>query len=234
MPRSKKRKSKKARHRTPAKDPKRPPQTPVAEDRPAEKFAVVHPAPGFRDAAELEALCQGLSLAVDLLRKEHDTRLLQAFLEGCRVAVGLLAPWWRRMFQAPRATYLQALAPALAALNTEVERRQSVERHRLELHAKSDPISSPCLTGEKCENCSSRTEGLRPVVEDCAIGPPLGLRVACATLCRNCHGIPFSKMFGPAEISRRVRVHRTHCSMPDSPRRIVECAGDETHDGTRS
>lgn len=170
---------------------------------------MVHPAPAFRDAAELEALCQGLLRAVDLLSTRQDPGLLQAFLEGRRVAVGLLAPWWRRMFQAPRDTYLQALAPALAALNKEVERRQSVELHRLELDAESDPISSPCLTGEKCERCS-RTEGLHPVVEDLAIGPPNGVRVACATLCRDCSGTPFSKMFSPAEISRRVRVHRTH------------------------
>ncbi|WP_206790323.1 hypothetical protein [Amycolatopsis sp. MtRt-6] len=136
--------------------------------------------------------------------------MLKAFLEGRRVAFGLLAPWWRRVFQAPRATYLRALPPALAALDGELERRRAIDIRRRESQAGRDPVPSPCLTGDRCENCSSRTGSLRAVVEDCAIGVPLGLRVACATLCRDCSAIPFAKMFGPAEISRRVVAHKTH------------------------
>jgi hypothetical protein len=165
---------------------------------------------GFPNPAGLKELCQGLISAASFLRDRRDPRLLQAFLEGRRVALGLLAPWWRRIFQAPRATYLEALPPALAALDKELKRRWSAEPRPREPHGEQESISSPCLTGDRCENCSSRTGRLRPIVEDCAIGPPVGLRVACATLCRECSAIPFRKMFGPAEISRRVIVHKAH------------------------
>jgi hypothetical protein len=207
MPRPKKRKPKRARHRTPPKEPKRPPQTPVAEAEPAKAFAVVRPAAGFRNADGLEELCQDLIVAATFLQGRRDPRLLQAFLEGRRVALGLLAPWWRRIFQGPRAWYLAALPPARAALDKELKRRWSALPPS---RAEPEPISSPCLTVDRCENCSTRTGRLRPIVEDCAIGPPVGLRLACATLCRNCSAIPFRNMFGPAEISRRVIAHRTH------------------------
>ena len=199
----------------PPKEPKRPP---VAPAEPA-AGAVVHPLPGFRDPAGLPELCRSLISAVHLLRTGHDAALLRAFLEGRRVAFGLLKPWWRRMFQASRATYLRALPPALAALDRELERRRAADQrrravglHRVEWPAAPDPIlpPSPCLTGDRCENCSSRTGRLHVIVEDCAIGVPMGLRLACAVLCRECKALPFGQMFGPAEISRRVMQHRTH------------------------
>jgi len=227
MQRSKKRKPKKARHRIPAKEPKRPPAAPA---KPAGK-PVVHPLPGSRDPAGLPELCQSLISAVHVLKTEHDAMLLRAFLEGRRVAFGLLTPWWRRMFRPSRATYLRALPPALARLDRELERRRAADRHRraadqyrrandelkrasdvprVEWPAVPEPVPDPCLTGDKCENCSSRTEGLHVIVEDCAIGVPMGLRLACAVLCRECKALPFGQMFGPAEISRRVMQHRTH------------------------
>lgn len=126
MQRSKTRKPKKPRHRIPPKEPKRPP---AAQAEPAAE-PVVHPLPGFRDPAGLPELCRSLISAVHLLRTGHDPALLRAFLEGRRVAFGLLTPWWRRMFQASRATYLRALPPALAALDRELERRRAADQRR--------------------------------------------------------------------------------------------------------
>lgn len=126
MQRSKTRKRKTPRHRTPLKEPKRPP---VAQAEPAAE-SVVHPLPGFRDPVGLPELCRSLISAVHLLRAGHDAALLRAFLEGRRVAFGLLTPWWRRMFQASRATYLRALPPALAALDRELERRRAADQRR--------------------------------------------------------------------------------------------------------
>ncbi|MEV7098144.1 hypothetical protein AB0M80_35420 [Amycolatopsis sp. NPDC051045] len=178
--------------------------------------------------------------AVHLLRTEHDAALLRAFLEGRRVAFGLLTPWWRRMFRGSRASYLRALPPASAALDRELARRRAADQHRraadqrrraadqrrrandklwrasdvpkVEWPAVREPIPAPnpCLTADKCENCSSRPGRLHVIVEDCAIGVPMGLRLACAVLCRECKALPFGQMFGPAEISRRVMQHRTH------------------------
>ncbi|HET6706645.1 hypothetical protein [Amycolatopsis sp.] len=91
---------------------------------------MVHPLPGFRDPVGLPELCRSLISAVHLLRAGHDAALLRAFLEGRRVAFGLLTPWWRRMFQASRATYLRALPPALAALDRELERRRAADQRR--------------------------------------------------------------------------------------------------------
>ncbi len=176
---------------------------------------VVHPLPGFRDPAGLPELCQSLISAVHLLRTRHDAALLRAFLEGRRVAFGLLTPWWRRMFQASRASYLRALPPALAALDRELERRRAADEfwRAVDLPRSGSPAGpapSPCLTADRCENCSSRTGGLHVIVEDCAIGVPTGLRLACAVLCRDCRALPFRQMFGPAELSRRVMQHRNH------------------------
>lgn len=191
----------------------------------------MHPLPVFRDPAGLPELCQSLISAVHVLRTEHDAALLRAFLEGRRVAFGLLTPWWRRIFQGSRDSYLRALPPALAALDRELERRRATDRRRrandelwraadqrrrerdvppVEWPAAPKPIPSPCLTGDRCENCSSRAGRLHVIVEDCAIGVPVGLRLACAVLCRECKASPFRQMFGPAEISRRVMQHRTH------------------------
>ncbi|WP_414941381.1 hypothetical protein [Amycolatopsis sp. cmx-11-51] len=229
MPRSKTRKAKKTRHRPPPKDSRRPAHTPLAEGGlvSADEVAKTTPPPRFpadpqsprhsagepralRDAAAVDELYHALLRAVDLLRNGHDPQLMRAFEEGRRVVLGLLKPWWRKIFQPSRATYLHALRPALNALNKELERRRSPERDLLERRAKAAPIASPCLTTDGCEKCGTRTERLLPIVEDCAIGPPLGLRLACATLCRNCSGTPFKNLFGPAEISRRIRTHSTH------------------------
>ncbi|WP_410602947.1 hypothetical protein [Amycolatopsis sp. lyj-90] len=193
-----------------------PPRFP-AEPRPSPgppdtvNFAKVLPDPRApRDAAAVEELYKGLLRAVDLLRNGHDPQLMRVFEEGRRVVLGLLKPWWRRMFEPSRAQYLRAVHPALDALNKELERRHSPERALLERQAKAAPISSPCLTGDACEKCGTRTGRLLPIVEDCASGPPLGLRLACATLCRKCSGTPFRELFGPAEIARRVRAHSGH------------------------
>ncbi|MGW3993158.1 hypothetical protein ACWEF6_06685 [Amycolatopsis sp. NPDC004772] len=200
----------KPRHRIQPREPKRPAAAPAGE-------SVVHPLPGFRDPAGLPELCRSLISAVHLLRTGHDAALLRAFLEGRRVAFGLLTPWWRRLFQPSRATYLRALPPALAALDRELKRRRAVDEHWRAVDlpwgdapAGPDPVPSPCLIADRCENCSSRTGRLHVIVEDCAIGVPTGLRPACAVLCRDCRALPFGQMFGPAEISRRVMRHRTH------------------------
>ena len=157
--------------------------------------------------SDLELLCQLLDKAVRELNVSHDHGLWIAIARGRRAVRGVLvpAPWWQRLLM-PMPTpkqFLEVVPVALAELDEELRRCELRERHR------EVPPVSPCPQSDRCERCSSR-QRLSAVVEDCTLGPSLGLRMACATLCEDCENVPLREIFGAAEIAVRIGRHQAH------------------------
>ena len=165
----------------------------------------------MRTVNELEALCQRLEQAIRVLGVSYDHRLWLAFEQGRRVALGVLAParWWRRLLSPTPEEFMLEVPFALAELDKQLKRcwpQENMERAR---HREAVPVAGPCLLSDRCEKCSSRS-GLVAVVDDCTLGPSLGLRLACATLCEACMSTPLREIFGAAEIAVRIRRHAGH------------------------